>query len=123
MKVIFPILIVLTFLLVGCQKTNVQNETNETTSTTLEEYEWWNPTNALARANIDIQSGNIKIYYTGGIAAFPSGIQGEDRKLIEKYPADYSGAGCVVFDEKLRHLQEEYAVVYNQRILEWIKEN
>ena len=110
-------LIVLIATLVGCQSSDVSNETTQ------EEYDWWNPTNALARANSDIQTGEIKIYYVGGYAPLPAGISRDDRELIENIPADYSGAGCVIFDEKLRELHKEYGLVYNQRILEWIKEN
>ncbi|MBT8043300.1 MAG: hypothetical protein HKP10_01555 [Kiritimatiellales bacterium] len=106
--------------LVGCQSKDVSSKTAGSVEN---DYHWWNLTNALTRANNDIKSGDIKIYFAGGRAALPAGIKREDRKLIEKYPADYSGAGCVILNKRLRELQEEYGVIYNQRILEWIKEN
>ena len=117
MKIKSVIITVLIAFLVGCQSKDISNKTTEI------DYQWWNPTNALSRANTDIKSGDIKIYYVGGRAALPVGIMDEDRKLIENIPADYSGAGCIVFDQRLRTLQKEYGSIYNQRIIEWIKEN
>ena len=121
MRIIIAILTSL--ILAGC-RTNVDPfQVTETEDSEQVDYEWWNPTNAVARANFDIYSDKIKIYYSGTIAPFPAGIEREEEYLIEHYPGDYSGCGCVIFDAKLRKLQSEYGVIYNRRILEWVKEN
>lgn len=132
MKIYSALPSVLAVFLFSCQsddiseksnnKTQATSKTNVITQATQRDHEWWAPSNALSRANSDIKSGNIKIYYIGGRGPFPPGIKNEDRKLIDQYPIDSSGTGCMVFDLKLRELQEEYGAIYNRRIIDWIKE-
>ncbi len=123
MKITLVILTVMSALFVGCKTKDVSTKATDSGEVIQVDYSWWNPTNALARANDDILSGDIKIYYEGTIGPFPAGIKKEDRKLVEDYAPEMSGTGCVIYDMKLRKLQNEYGATYNQRILEWIKEN
>ena len=86
------------------------------------DYQRWNPANAERDAERDIEAGEIKICYHGGIAAGPEGIPLEYYDLIKDFPVEDAGIGCIVEDLSLRQRQAIYATRYNKRILKHLLE-
>ncbi len=115
------LLLSIAILVSACQKSDPQIE-RPSTKESKGLYERWAPKYALADANDDIANDKVRVYLHGGYAAILIGIEYEDQDLVKDLPRDDAGIGCIVFDEKLRSMQGEYATIYNKRIVEWIKE-
>jgi hypothetical protein len=83
----------------------------------------WNPSLAPIEAQRDIQQGTIKIYLDGTIASFPVGIEQSQRHLIKGLPTAPAGVGCVIRNHELRQSQREYAIRYNQIIIQYLHQH
>lgn len=81
----------------------------------------WNPDNAVVEAQQDIQRGTMKIYRHGTIASQAVGVEPEQMPLIQSFPTEDAGIGCIVNDWDLRRLQGEYARRYNQAIVQHLQ--
>jgi hypothetical protein len=81
----------------------------------------WNPEKAVMEAENDIKSNELKIYYSGTIAATPVGVSQEDYELIKDLPIADGGIGCVISDQELRQAQYAYSMRYNRIVVKHLK--
>jgi hypothetical protein len=78
----------------------------------------WSKREAVAEADHDICSNDIKFCYWGGFAPRPVGVPDEYLNMVvAKYPKVMVGQGCIVSDEALNERQRLYAETYNTRML------
>jgi hypothetical protein len=80
----------------------------------------WSEREAVAEAQHDIRSNNIKFCYWGGYAPQPVGVIDQYFSTVAKYPKVMVGQGCVVYDEALNARQRVYAETYNTRMLAYL---
>ena len=99
--------------------TNVTNESQKSSLLQFPErtIKDWNLSLAAKEAEKDIKEGTIKIYISGTLVAYPTGIEPEHYELIKDLPKADAGIGCMVEDGTLRKSQEEYAAEYNKLII------
>jgi hypothetical protein len=77
----------------------------------------WNPADATRDAERDIRRGKIAFCWHGTVGVMPVGVP---LSLADRYPHINAGVSCVT-DRKLFERQGEYAVLYNKRMLAYVK--
>jgi hypothetical protein len=77
----------------------------------------WSEVKAISDADAAIDTGELHIYWTGGIACRPA-VAPEAMDLARTLPKRYVACGCIVYDGELRTAQRAYARAFNQRILD-----
>jgi hypothetical protein len=82
----------------------------------------WSKHAALAEAEHDIHTNNIRFCYWGGYVPRPVGVPDEYFRTVSKYPKRMVGQGCIVTDEALNERQRVYAEAYNVRMLAYVLE-
>jgi hypothetical protein len=85
----------------------------------------WNPASAVADAERDISSHNIRFAYIGGIASYAPGLP-DDRHtwlvVLRRYPhLEIGPQGCDQDDYFAE--RKEYATRYNQRIWRYVSKH
>jgi hypothetical protein len=80
----------------------------------------WSERQAVADAEHDIRSNNVKFCYWGGYAPRPVGVPDKYVHTIAKYPKAMVGQGCLVYDEALNERQRVYAETYNAHVLAYV---
>lgn len=80
----------------------------------------WSSVKAISDADGAIDTGELYLYWTGGIACVPA-VAREDMELAWTLPKRYIACGCIVDDRELRRTQVAYAQAFNQRILDHIE--
>lgn len=78
----------------------------------------WSPEQAELDASHDIKAGSMKIYLHGSFAAYAVGVDEVHQSLVEKLPRAEAGVGCVIDDMDIFNAQGEYAIRYNQAIVQ-----
>ena len=79
----------------------------------------WSPDSALAHAERDIASGNIRFAYVGGFAPIAPGIPESNDVMLQRYGRlEIGNQGCV--QDEHRGERHEYARRYNDRMWSYV---
>ena len=80
----------------------------------------WSDVKAISDADSAIDTGDLYVYWTGGIACRPAVAQ-EYLEVAKTLAKRYVACGCIVYDRELRSAQVAYAQAFNQRILDHLE--
>jgi hypothetical protein len=79
----------------------------------------WSPDSALADAERDIASGNIRFAYVGGLSQSTPGVPESHDAMLQRYGRlEVGNQGCV--QDEHRPERHEYARRYNEKMLNYV---